>query len=160
MYDAFWNLYSSYYSSSELTVDQSTGAPTYSILQQYALATGLDSVSDNAFAGSTSHFAITSGYRNPAAEVAAAQQNGVKAYLNSRHLAGDAVDLSTGGDSAYWQAVYSAGLPAGACVEPVRVQGNYNHVHLDWRTQTGVSNTPSGGNSFPSSASCPPGWGP
>jgi hypothetical protein len=128
------------------------------VFQKYAYADGLNYMSDNLYAGSTAHFVINSGYRNPAAERVAAQQNGVKAFMNSRHLAGDGVDIASD-SAAYWQLVHDVGVANDACVEPTFAQGgSFRHVHIDWRTHTGIANTPSGGNSFPGPAQCPRGW--
>ncbi len=159
MYDPSWQSYGSYYTVSELIGDQSTGAPNYSVLQAYAYATGLNYMSDNINPGSTAHLPINSGYRNPAAEIAIAHRYGQKAYMNSRHLAGDAVDITTRTNGSYdrdfWGSLSQVAHQAGACVEPA----DGAHFHGDWRTQTGSSNTPEGGNSFPyRSTTCPSGW--
>jgi len=53
MYGPWWQLYFSYYTNLELTPDQSTAYPNFAVLQAYALAEGLDQVSDTAYQGST-----------------------------------------------------------------------------------------------------------
>jgi hypothetical protein len=141
--------YKSGYSYSELTPDQTTGAPDWAVLQTYATITGVAPI-----VAQLGYITIKSGYRNPAAEVAAATKNDVKPYMNSRHLAGDAIDFATSSTSM-WQTVHDLAITSQGCVEPVAVQGNTAHAHVDWRTKTG-NNSPSGGNDFPwGSSSCP-----
>jgi hypothetical protein len=88
---------------------------------------------------------ISSGYRNPAAEYAAAQANGVKPAHNSRHMYGDAVDIRASNNSGYWSQLRTAGHTAKACVEPSNIS-TYSHAHLDWRKYYGAT------------AGCPPNW--
>ena len=124
---------------------QTTGAGQYAVIQQY-LASNLTDVY-NAL-GNTP--IITSGYRNPAKEAAVGTY-----YNDSRHMAGDAVDLQTGGSQDVYSRQRTAALDNDACVEPVDPkngpQKDYNHTHMDWRT--------SGGGSFPGPATCPARWG-
>lgn len=93
---------------------------------------------------------INSGYRDPQAE-----KRQVKYYPNSRHMAGDAVDLATGNSSNTWGKFQTAGHANHACVEPATLQGkngvpSYDHSHLDWRTF--------GSGTYKGPAKCPPGW--
>lgn len=117
----------------------------YAILQPY-MSTDLVGVQSTY----KSSLTITSGYRDPQAE-----KKQAKYYPNSRHMAGDAVDLATGNNSNTWSNLQKAGHANKACVEPADYQGskttpNYNHAHLDWRT-LGTGN-------FPGPKSCPPKW--
>jgi hypothetical protein len=102
----------------QLTVDQSTGAEQFAILQSYFVS-NLGAVFN--ILGNNPY--ITNGYRNPAAELAAALNNHKKYFPNSRHMAGDAVDLRTNSSSKTWTAQQSAGWAAGGCVEPATYQG-------------------------------------
>lgn len=96
-------------------------------------------------------YGITSAYRNPAAEITAAQRNGVTPAQNSRHESGDGADLQTnwGGVSIFGQ-IYNAAAAAntGACFEPGPFE-KFSHVHVDWRTQTGPNNNWGGTNDWP-----------
>ena len=124
---------------------QTTGAGQYAVIQKY-LADNLADVYNEL--GNTP--IITSGYRNPAKEAAVGTY-----YNNSRHMAGDAVDLQTGGSQAVYNSQRTAALDNDACVEPVDPkngpQKDYNHTHMDWRT--------SGSGNFSGPAEYPARWG-
>jgi hypothetical protein len=77
-------------------------------------------------------FSITSGYRNPQAEIDAAKQNHTQPHMGSRHMAGDAADISTQDNSTFWLQVHDAGIQNGGCVEPVS-GSTLSHLHVDWR---------------------------
>lgn len=77
-------------------------------------------------------FSITSGYRNPQAEIDAAKQNHTQPHMGSRHMAGDAADISTQYNSTFWLQVHDAGIQNGGCVEPVS-GSTLSHLHVDWR---------------------------
>lgn len=90
----------------------------------------------NRLAPKVSAGAVNSGYRNPVAERAAAV-NKSPYFANSRHMAGDAADLQTGGIAANYTSQRNAaknpavvGNPV-ACVEPH--DKYYTHTHMDWR---------------------------
>ena len=91
---------------------------------------------------------ITSAYRNPAAEIAAATSNGAKPAPNSRHEAGDGVDLTTTwSGKSLCPAIYNAAAASktGACFEPAAQETpkgstTPSHAHVDWRAKTGPSN--------------------
>lgn len=131
----------------QLAPTQTTGYGEFAVLQEY-MAVNLRSVFDAV--GNSPH--INSGYRNPAKE--AAQKT---YYANSRHMAGDAVDLAAGNQAIYNQQ-RTAGLQYHGCVEPVDAthgpQYNYADTHIDWRTQA----TPNGAVHFAGPGSCPPKW--
>jgi uncharacterized protein YcbK (DUF882 family) len=84
---------------------------------------------------------VNSGYRNPIYNAS------VSIAKNSRHMYGDAADISSkrdfNGDGVIdrkdWKVLSDAAHNRGACVEPFSMTGNW--VHMDWR--------PSG---------CPAGW--
>lgn len=137
------------YTWGELTVDQSTGYGQFAVLQPY-LESGLGSVTNSV----GYHLPISSGYRNPAAEVTVTVKNCL--YPNqasctpaaaSRHMAGDGVDVKTYGSQTKWNSLQTAGHHASGCVEP-QIQSSLNHSHIDWRdlyyvneVQSGISTT-------------------
>jgi hypothetical protein len=129
----------------QLAPTQTTGHGVYAVLQSY-MANNLRTVF-NTLGNSPG---INSGYRNPALEKTMG-----KYYPNSRHMAGDAADLSAGSTSTY-NLQRSAGLSAGGCVEPVDTkngpQYNYADTHIDWRTKAASIGHIAG------PSSCPPKW--
>jgi hypothetical protein len=135
---------------SELTPTQTTGAGQFAVIQDY-LPNYLNSV----FNALGSDPFINSGYRNPAKEASLA--GGHRFYPDSRHMAGDAVDLDNYGNN---QNIYlefrTAGKDNDGCVEPVDPvhgpQTNYKDTHIDWRTEA----DPNG--HFQGQLSCPRGW--
>jgi hypothetical protein len=133
----------------ELAPTQTTGYNQFAVIQGYMT----DYLGD-VFTDLGDSPSITSGYRNPAKEATVGTY-----YPNSRHMAGDAVDLDTGASSTVYAQQRTAGLDNSACVEPVDVnkgpQKDYNHTHLDWRTEA----TPNGASHFAGPISCPPKWG-
>ena len=103
-----------------LTPGQTTGAGQFAVLQSY-MCTNLQAVFD-AIDFST-QINQAGGYRNPDVE----KMQKVY-YNNSRHMAGDAADISTSGngDDGYAMEVM-AGHNNGACAEPLK---NSRHQHL------------------------------
>ncbi len=82
---------------------------------------------------------VTSGYRSPyvqhvidAANIAAGKYK--KPSPHSRHLHGDAVDISTSYSLATWQTLHdiARALVPKACIEPYQ-QSTLDHIHIDWR---------------------------
>jgi hypothetical protein len=69
---------------------------------------------------------ITSGYRSPRV------QNSINpAAPRDRHIHGDAADVAS--STTTWRSLRAAAWSAQACVEPYRIQRNYNHVHSQWK---------------------------
>jgi hypothetical protein len=132
----------------QLAPTQSTGYGQFAVLQKY-MALNLRNVFNSLGGGPT----INSGYRNPAKEASVGTY-----YPNSRHMAGDAVDLATGNSQNTYTQQRNAGIQYSGCVEPVDLvhgpQTNYNHTHIDWRSQA----TPNGAVHFAGPSSCPPKW--
>ncbi len=128
-----------------LTPTQDTGYGQFAILQSY-MANNLRSVF-NKLGNSPS---ITSGYRNPHHEFCCAGHY----YPDSRHMAGDAIDLGTNGARNTYVNQAAAAHQATGCVEPVDSlhgpQTDYNHTHIDWRTL--------GSGNFSGPKSCPRNW--
>lgn len=127
-----------------LAPTQSTGYGQWAVIQPY-MANNLRSVFNDL--GNLPD--ITSGYRNPAKEASVGRY-----FPNSRHMAGDAVDLRTEGSQETYSRQQAAGHQEHGCVEPVNPkdgpQMDYNHTHIDWRTF--------GSGKFPGPPSCPGGW--
>ncbi len=127
-----------------LTPTQSTGYGQWALIQSY-MATNLRAAFDYLGTSPT----ITSGYRNPVKEASVG-----RFYPNSRHMAGDAVDLRTGGNQNVYIQQQGAGHKKHGCVEPVDLthgpQTDYNHTHIDWRTL--------GSGHFLGPKVCPRGW--
>jgi hypothetical protein len=130
----------------QLTPGQTTGSGQFAVLQSY-MCTNLRAVF-NTLAFST-QVNNAGGYRNPALEAAQKVY-----YNNSRHMAGDAADISTSGQgtTGYNTVRAAAKSVAGgkACVEPLKKQGTNAYTHLDWRLL--------GTGTFIGPSSCPPGW--
>ncbi len=130
----------------QLAPTQTTGYGQFPVIQSY-MATYLR----NVFSWLGSQPAIDSGYRNPVKEASVGHY-----YPNSRHMAGDAVDLDTRGSQSTYILQRTGGLKQLACVEPVDLnegpQRDYLHAHLDWRTHA-----PSTGH-FAGPGKCPPKW--
>jgi hypothetical protein len=91
--------------------------------------TGLDSVKTD-----VGSLTITSAYRDPFAEQAAAQQNNAHYPPGSRHQYGDAADLPTNSNQTTFTNIRSSGIRHGGCGEP-QANSTLTHVHLDWRQQ-------------------------
>jgi hypothetical protein len=131
----------------QLAPTQTTGYGQFAVIQRY-MANNLRNVF-NSVGGSPT---ISSGYRNPAKEASVGTY-----YPNSRHMAGDAVDLNAGNQTIYNQQ-RGYGIQYQGCVEPVNLthgpQKDYNHTHIDWRTQA----TANGAVHFQGPNSCPPLW--
>jgi hypothetical protein len=105
-----------------------TGDHDWAILRPTLLA-GLESIYTQ---NGDRRIGINSAYRNPARN---ARLQG--SAPNSRHLYGDAVDITSDEDT--WDHFRAIGISLGGCVEPVNLSGT-GHVHVDWR------------------GSCPVGW--
>lgn len=141
--ETIWSL-TSIFPYPSMTQSETASYQAYAILQQY-MSTNLSGV-QTAFG----YLTITSGYRDPQAE-----RKQAKYYPNSRHMAGDAVDLATGNAKQTWLDLQNDGHTNKACVEPADYQGtktnpNYGHAHLDWRTL--------GSGHFLGPKNCPKDW--
>jgi uncharacterized protein YcbK (DUF882 family) len=71
---------------------------------------------------------INSGYRSPKYNLYGISPPGAR---GSQHVFGRAADIAS--NETTWQTLHDLAKDHGACVEPFEVQGNYNHVHMDWR---------------------------
>lgn len=121
-----------------------SGDFTWAVIRP-ALTVGLDDV-----LASYGPFHINSGYRDPFREQAVCEEYHVPYHPDSRHQMGDAVDVASS-SKATWTPLAQAACAAGACVEPESYQGNYGHVHMDWRVEDGFVLNGIG--------QCDPGWG-
>ena len=154
----------SYFNYADLTMDQSTGAGIYAVLQPYAYVTGLNAIGNQVVA-QNAPYGLTSGYRNPMANIVAANNNHTHPDPTSRHQAGDGADLKTNWSGvSIFLTVYDAAAAAnsGACFEN-QAQEGYTHVHVDWRTKTGPANNWGGTDDWPNPTTakpngCPTGW--
>ena len=52
-------------------------------------------------------------------------------YPRDRHIHGDAADVAS--TATTWSALRTAAWGAQACVEPIRIQKSYTHVHGQWK---------------------------
>jgi hypothetical protein len=114
--------------------------PDWAILLS-SMLTGLQNI--NAAYGQLPN--VTSAYRSPLVEHALSIEQQTPWHPRSRHIHGDAVDVSAGTKNI-WDTLHDIGksTTVHACVEPWQAQakrdnaGNitnnpYNHVHFDWR---------------------------
>lgn len=127
----------------QLTPGQTTGAGQFAVLQSY-MCTNLQAVFNSI--GFSTQIDQAGGYRNPDVEKMQ------RVYYNdSRHMAGDAADISTSGQgqNGYYAEV-AAGHAKGACAEPLKNQTTSVYTHLDWRKL--------GTGTFLGPNHCPVGW--